>query len=141
MGISSLTDLLTTAPTLSTLYACDPVGLREVPGRPDLALTGATLVNDTCGGWLVQPQRLGMLAEAPIAVPAQCVGALPNWPLLGVSVACLRAFAGAHGEQLADATTEEVCNRVCKPLTEAPGRSLCTCIQPAFSTCACHRRG
>ena len=131
LGISSLTDLPTTAPILC---AGDPVGLRAVPGRPDLALTGATLVDETCGGWLVQPQRLSKVPEAPIAVPAQCVGALPNWPLLGISVACLRAFAGAHGEQLADATTEEVCNRVCKPLTEAPGRSLCTCIQHVRAT-------
>mgnify|MGYP000882951896 FL=1 len=59
---------------------------------------------------------------------AAAVGALPNWPFLGVSVACLRAFARAHEALLVDATTEDVCERVCKPLTETAGDSLAACL-------------
>ena len=53
-------------------------------------------------------ERLGDDAPVEREVPAAAVGALPNWPFLGVSVACLRAFAEAHEALLAGATTEDV---------------------------------
>ena len=81
------------------------------------------------GWWRVRLERLGG-DEAPkeCKVSAAAIGALPNWPFLGVSVACLRAFARAHEALLVDATTEDVCERVCKPLTETAGDSLAACL-------------
>ena len=61
-------------------------------------------------------------------MPAAAVGELLNWPFLGVSIACLRAFARAHEALLVDASTEDVCERVCKPLTETAGDSLAACL-------------
>jgi tetratricopeptide (TPR) repeat protein len=79
--------------------------------------------------WRVRLERLGN-GDAPMErkVSAAAIGALPNWPFLGVSVACLRAFAHAHEALLVDATTEDVCERVCKPLTETAGDSLSACL-------------
>ena len=81
------------------------------------------------GQWRVRLERLGD-GDAPMEreVSAAAIGALPNWPFLGVSVACLRAFARAHEALLVDATTEDVCERVCKPLTEMAEDSLAACL-------------
>jgi hypothetical protein len=100
---------------------------------------GITLL-ERCGDggtrWRVRVEDLALAAEghAPLRpteleVAASSVAALPNWPFLGVSVACLRAFAAAHAQQLGNATTEEACERVCKPLTERASASLAACLQ------------
>ena len=60
---------------------------------------------------------------AMVELPAANVSPLPNWPLLGVSVACLRAFSDAHRMQLEGATTEDVSERVCKPLCTRTGEA------------------
>ena len=103
--------------------------------RPSLSfchIQGVTLLEklgSSDGRWRVRLERLGD-GDAPTerVVSAAAVGALPNWPFLGVSVACLRAFARAHEALLVDATTEDVCERVCKPLTETAGDSLAACL-------------
>ena len=103
--------------------------------RPSLSfchIQGVTLLEklgSSDGRWRVRLERLGD-GDAPTerVVSAAAIGALPNWPFLGVSVACLRAFARAHEALLVDATTEDVCERVCKPLTETAGDSLAACL-------------
>ena len=97
-----------------------------------LAIQGVTLLEklgSSDGRWRVRLERLGD-GDAPMerVVSAAAIGALPNWPFLGVSVACLRLFARAHEALLVDATTEDVCERVCKPLTETAGDSLAACL-------------
>jgi tetratricopeptide (TPR) repeat protein len=97
-----------------------------------LAIQGVTLLEklgSSDGRWRVRLERLGD-CDAPMErkVSAAAIGALPNWPFLGVSVACLRAFARAHEALLVDATTEDVCERVCKPLTDTAGDSLAACL-------------
>ena len=99
---------------------------------PLLAIQGVTLVEklgSSDGRWRVRLERLGD-GKTPVEreMSAAAIGALPNWPFLGVSVACLRAFARAHEALLVDATTEDVCERVCKPLTETAGDSLAACL-------------
>jgi hypothetical protein len=44
----------------------------------------------------------------------------------------LLVFALAHEALLVDATTEDVCERVCKPLTETAGDSLAACLVRLF---------
>ena len=99
---------------------------------PLLAIQGVTLLEklgSSDGRWRVRLEQLGD-GKTPVEreVSAAAIGALPNWPFLGVSVACLRAFARAHEVLLVDATTEDVCERVCKPLTETAGDSLAACL-------------
>ena len=91
---------------------------------------GITLLEElkSAGQCRVRLERLGDDTPVEREVPAAAVGALPNWHFLGVSVACLRAFAGAHKSMLAGATTEDVCERACKPLTETAGDSLAACL-------------
>ena len=131
LGVASLSP---SPPDVDKLKASfkvgDPVGLRGVPGRADLDGCGATLEAALPGGgWRVQPRRLAKAQEPPIEVSKDCVGPLPNYPFMGVSVACLEAFAAAHAEQLADATTEDACERIVKPLTERAEDSLAACLQ------------
>ena len=94
-----------------------------------LNLSNLEELGSSDGRWRIRLERLGD-GDAPKehVVSAAAIGALPNWPFLGVSVACLRAFARAHEALLVDATTEDVCERVCKPLTETAGDSLAACL-------------
>ena len=136
LGVASLSP---SPPNVDKLKASfkvgDPVGLRNVPGRTDLDGCGATLESALPGGgWRVQPRRLAKAPEAPIEVSKECVGPLPNYPFMGVSVACLEAFAAAHAEQLADATTEDACERIVKPLTERAEDSLAACLERVGAT-------
>ena len=62
-------------------------------------------------------------------VPSSCLVPLPGYPLVGVSVACLRSFVEAHHDQLEDLTTEEVCERIVKPLTKQARESLGRCVE------------
>ena len=81
-----------------------------------LAEQGGQLLQHAVGRVLRRAVRLEQLGDSNVTtereVPAAAIGALPNWPFLGVSAACLRAFAGAHKALLVDATTEDVCERV-----------------------------
>lgn len=128
----------------TNLASGDPVGLRQVPDRPDLDGVGATLIDGASPDHqLVQPRPICSIGnetqlEKPILVPAECVRPLPNWPLLGISLACLHAFSNAFGlvdrEQVLqrdafNASTEDVCNRIVKPLTEGQGESLASILQ------------
>ena len=103
----------------------------DAPHNKTVSLKSSNLeeLGSSDGRWRVRLERLGD-GDAPTerVVSAAAVGALPNWPFLGVSVACLRAFARAHEALLVDATTEDVCERVCKPLTETAGDSLAACL-------------
>ena len=103
----------------------------DAPHNKTVSLKSSNLeeLGSSDGRWRVRLERLGG-DEAPkeCKVSAAAIGALPNWPFLGVSVACLRAFARAHEALLVDATTEDVCERVCKPLTETAGDSLAACL-------------
>ena len=94
-----------------------------------LNLSNLEELGSSDGRWRIRLERLDD-GDAPKehVVSAAAIGALPNWPFLGVSVACLRAFARAHEALLVDATTEDVCERVCKPLTETAGDSLAACL-------------
>ena len=112
------------AETPASLSIGDPVGLRG----PALGRTDAT------GGWLVEHRGKNMWrVQLPTAgdvidtVPGS-LAPLPNWPFLGVSVMCLRQFMNAHCTQLEGASTEEVCDRVIKPLTKAAHASLAACL-------------
>ena len=103
----------------------------DAPHSKTVSLKSSNLeeLGSSDGRWRVRLERLGD-GDAPMerVVSAAAIGALPNWPFLGVSVACLRAFARAHEALLVDATTEDVCERVCKPLTETAGDSLAACL-------------
>ena len=62
-------------------------------------------------------------------MPAKSVCALPNYPFLGVSGAFLRAFTEAHAGQIDDdTTTEDVCERIVKPITQGAGASFAACL-------------
>ena len=110
---------------------------------------GVTLIEREGDMWRVRLERLsGALAEDEVPsaavellpnwsfhgrsaerkVPATAVGALPNWPFLGVSIACLRSFVEAHEQLIQGATTEDVCERVCKPITEKAQESVAACL-------------
>jgi tetratricopeptide (TPR) repeat protein len=124
-------------PSSKPLTAGEPVGLLEVEGYPDLKGKGAILIESlgNSGAWRVQPRMMGeqqggdALPEA-VTVEARSFGPLPNWPFVGVTLACLRAFRDAHVAQLGDeATTELVCDRIIKPLTQGKCASLAACLQ------------
>ena len=144
--LNSVQALDAAPPNRPDLKSGDPVGLGNISGRGDLDGIGGTLVRKADeGGWIVQPLPISTIgnaaaSEPPILVPAECALPLPNWPFLGVSVACLHAFADAFGlrEPLdeatrgeRDATTEDVVNRIVKPLTEEKGESLAALLQGA----------
>ncbi|KOO35380.1 tpr repeat-containing protein, partial [Chrysochromulina tobinii] len=133
LGIGSLEPVSEDAKAARrALSAGDPAALFGLQDAPELNGQGVTLLEklgSSDGRWRVRLERLGD-GDAPkeCKVSAAAIGALPNWPFLGVSVACLRAFARAHEALLVDATTEDVCERVCKPLTETAGDSLAACL-------------
>ena len=57
--------------TAEPLQAGDPVGLRAVPGRPELDLTGAVLVDAAPDGWCVQPRQMSSAAAPLLTVPTE----------------------------------------------------------------------
>ena len=129
-GVASLlSHNMAAAAEPASLASGDPVGVLAAGDQPAF---GAHLVDEASdGAWLVQPVGLPGINSEPqptVVVPANGFGALPNWPFLGVSVACLRSFAAAHVAQLEGVTTEAACDRVVKPLTVEANRSLATCL-------------
>ena len=122
----------------AALQEGDPVALLDVPGASELDGVGA-VVQLKHGGRIsvsVQSFEAGGLPSQPLEVPEDSVWPLPNWPFRGVSVACLRAFAAAHERQLSSASTEEVCQRICKPLTATAKDSLAACLERTQHGCA-----
>ena len=112
----------------ATVSIGDPVGLRRIPSRPDLdGVGGVLLARKSPGSWVVRVQRLTAATEE-LTVSDESACALPNWPFLGVSLACLRAFEAQFELQLASASTEDACERVVKPLTEGANASLAACL-------------
>ena len=110
------------------LTAGNPVGWHDASLNKGI---GGTLLEEIQPGesWLVQPSALvGQTPPSKQKVPVSSIRALPNWPFVGVSVACLRDFARVHASLLRDTTTEEICERVIKPLTAAPRASLAECL-------------
>jgi hypothetical protein len=121
------------APQAAAPAVGDAVGLRGVPGHAELDGCGAWVDpkgRAWHGAWHVRPvTREGR--ELPVMqVPAKAVAPLHGAaPFLGVSLECLRAFAAAHGAQCDGATTQDICDRVIKPLTAAAGASLAACLR------------
>ena len=135
LGIASLEPKSADEASRRALSAGDPAAIWGLTEEPELNGKGVILVEElghddpgASGSWRVRVERLGDAAPTEHEVPATAVGPLPNWPFLGVSVACLRAFLSAHEGLLAGATTEDVCERVCKPLTESAGDSIAACL-------------
>lgn len=102
----------------------DPVAMcAEEEGRMAM---GAYIIDKTFEGAVrVQPAGTAGAKDRPpeVIVKPDHLGKLPNWPLLGVSLKCLRSFAGAHAAQIVGATTEDVCDWIIKPLTAQPKAS------------------
>ena len=139
-GVASLTpDEGSSAATLRRqLQPGEPVALWGVPGRSDLNGRGA-LVVDGKSVQLIPLLHVGTdessHANETIDVPDTAMGPLPNWPFLGVTLACLREFAETHVEQIRGATTEDVCDSVCKPITAQAQASVATCLKRTTATC------